>query len=440
VLWDCGCFFLLEFCRDAAEKSGMNCEIITIGDELTTGKVPDVNSKYACTRLIDAGLSVTRITSLGDDEPSVSEEIRQAMRRGGFVIVTGGLGSTVDDMTSEIAAGAFKRKLVRHPEVYRCILRYTNETGARLNRPLEKMAMLPEGAEPLDPEGNHCGFRIEAGTAVFFFLPGVPEQMRRLLDLFVIPRIRQTCGRPETLFQRVLKLYGIGESQVAEMLDDLQLSEPDVVFGFYPRFPELHVTFSFRGKDDRHAHKVLDRVQNTACEILGSFVFARDDHTMSHVVGELLRRRSLSVALAESCTGGLIGHLLTNEAGSSDYFKGGCVVYSNEAKKDLLGVKPVTLNAHGAVSAKTAGEMASGARELLLADIGVAVTGIAGPGGGSLQKPVGTVFFALCSVEGLFSGSYLFRGPRSRVKIEAAMMALDWIRRYLNDDSFLPGL
>ncbi|MFO8090785.1 MAG: CinA family nicotinamide mononucleotide deamidase-related protein [Desulfatiglandaceae bacterium] len=418
----------------------MNCEIITIGDELTSGKIPDVNSRYACGRLIAAGLRVTRIISLGDDQQTVSFEIEQAMRRGGFVIVTGGLGSTVDDITSEIAAVAFRRKLVRHSEVYRSLLRYVDETGTKLNRPLEKLAMLPEGAEPLDPYGNTCGFEIEVGDAVFFFLPGVPEQMRSLLDRSVIPRISRVCGPLERLFQRVLKLYGISESRVAEMLEDLQRSEPDVIFGFYPRFPEIHVTLSFRGAEEKQAHKILERVQNAACDLLGSFVFTVGDRTMAHVVGELLHRNGLSVALAESCTGGLIGHLLTNEAGSSEYFKGGCIVYSNEAKMDLLGVKPDTLHAYGAVSGPTAREMASGARERLRADIGIAVTGIAGPGGGSVEKPVGMVYLGLCSEKGLYSGLYRFRGTRGRIKTDSAMMALDWIRRYLNDDSFIPGL
>jgi nicotinamide-nucleotide amidase len=418
----------------------MNCEIITIGDELTSGKVPDVNSQYACGRLIDAGLRVTRITSLGDDQQTVSVEIEQAMRRGGFVIVTGGLGSTVDDITSEIAAAAFQRKLVRHSEVYRSLLRYVDETGTKLNRPLEKLAMLPEGAEPLDPHGNTCGFEIEAGDAVFFFLPGVPEQMRSLMDRSVIPRISRASGPLERLFQRVLKLYGISEFRIAEMLDDLQRSEPDVIFGFYPRFPEIHVTFSFRGVEEEQAQEILERVQNAACSLLGNFVFAVGDRSMSHVVGELLRGKGLSVALAESCTGGLIGHLLTNEAGSSEYFKGGCVVYSNEAKMDLLGVKPDTLDAYGAVSGPSAREMASGACERFRADLGIAVTGIAGPGGGSIEKPVGTVYLGLCSGKELFSGSYRFRGVRGRIKTDAAMMALDWIRRYLNGNSFLPGL
>ncbi|HDR16793.1 MAG TPA: CinA family nicotinamide mononucleotide deamidase-related protein [Desulfobacteraceae bacterium] len=418
----------------------MNCEIITIGDELTSGKVLDVNSRYACRRLIDAGLQVTRITCLGDDQRAVSSELEQAMRRGGFVIVTGGLGSTVDDITCEIAAGAFRLRLIRHPEVYRSLLRYADETGAKINRPLEKLAMLPEGAEPLDPEGTSCGFKIKGGDADFFFLPGVPEQMRRLLDHFVIPGIMRVYGPLDRLFQRVLKLYGIGESRVAEILDDLQRSEPDVIFGFYPRFPEIHVTLNFRGLDERQAHEILERVQNAACDLLGAFVFAVGDRTMAHVVGGLLRRHGLSVALAESCTGGLIGHLLTGEAGSSEYFKGGCIVYSNEAKMDLLGVNPDTLHAHGAVSGSTACEMASGVRGRLRADIGVAVSGIAGPGGGSFEKPVGTVHLGFCSEKELFSGRYRFQGSRDRIKTEAAMMALDWIRRYLNDYSFLPGL
>lgn len=418
----------------------MNCEIITIGDELTSGKIPDLNSRYACGRLIAAGLRVARITSVGDDYLTASHEIERAMTRRGFVLVTGGLGSTGDDMTCEIAANAFGRPLVRHPEVYRSLLRYAGETGTPVNRPLEKLALLPAGAEPLDTEGASCGFRVDAGSSVFFFLPGVPEQMRRLLDSRVIPEIRRSCGPLPLMVQNVIRLYGIRESRIAEILDGLRRSEEDVVFGFYPRFPEIHVTFTLSGKDEPQVLERLERVQKAACDLLGAYVFAVGDRAMEQVVGEALRRRGLSVALAESCTGGLVGHMLTDEPGSSDYFKGGCVVYSNEAKTDLLGVKPEILTAHGAVSGYTAAEMARGACERFRADIGVAVTGIAGPGGGSAGKPVGTVHLGLASGPDVSTGRYLFRGTRTQVKAESAMMALDWIRRYLNGDPFLPGI
>lgn len=418
----------------------MNCEIITIGDELTSGKIPDLNSWYASGRLIAAGLRVKRITSVGDDYRTASLEIKRAMGLGGFVVVTGGLGPTGDDLTCEIAAGAFARRLVRHPEVYRRLLRYAGETGEAVNRPLEKMAMLPDGAEPLEPEGSSCGFRMDTGSAVFFFLPGVPDQMRRLLDLYVIPEIRRSCGRLPLIRQHVIKLYGIQEPRIAEILDDLQRTEKDIVFGFYPRLPEIHVTFSLSGDDEPKVLERLERIQKAACNLLGDCVFTVGDRTMEQVVGEILRRRGLSVALAESCTGGLVGHLMTEEPGSSDYFLGSCVAYSNEAKTAFLGVSPDTLAAHGAVSGHAAEEMAKGARERFRADIGVAVTGIAGPGGGSIEKPVGTVYLGLCSARGTFTGRYLFRGTRAQIKADTAMMALDWIRRYLNGDSFLPGI
>ncbi len=422
------------------ELTAMNCEIITIGDELTSGKIPDLNSWYACGRLIAAGLRVSRSTSVGDDHATASREIKDAMVRGGWIVVTGGLGSTDDDMTCKIASEALNRPLARHPDFYRNIMSHAGGRGRPVNRQMEKMAMLPEGAEPLDPAEAVCGFRIDAGSAVFFFLPGVPDQMRRLLDSRVIPEIVSSSGPLPVIRQSVIKLYGLGESRIAEILDGLQKSEKSVVFGFYPRHPENHVTFSLTGENEPEVLKDLKRVQRAACDLLGNFVFAVGDRTMGQVVGEMLRLRGQTVALAESCTGGLVGHLLTNEPGSSHYFKGGCTAYSNEAKVNLLKVKKTTLESHGAVSTFTAGEMAKGARELFRADIGVSITGVAGPGGGSESKPVGTVCLGLASENELSTGKYLFRGTRVNVKEEAAAMALDWIRRYLNGDSFLPGI
>jgi PncC family amidohydrolase len=238
----------------------------------------------------------------------------------------------------------------------------------------------------------------------------------------------------------VLKLYGINEPSIAEKLSDLPGKSGNIIFGFYPRFPENHITLSLRGEDQTSLTGELDVMEREIRSRVGAFIFATGDHTMEGVVGEMLLQKKLTLSVAESCTGGLVGNLLTNVSGSSGYFLGGVIAYGNEAKMGLLGVSKQTLDTHGAVSDPVAEEMAEGVRRGLKADLGLSVTGIAGPDGGSDEKPVGTVHIGLASGDETFSGKYRFWGKREQNKLNSAMMALDWVRRYLHGNPFLPGL
>jgi len=317
---------------------------------------------------------------------------------------------------------------------------YVEARGLDMTPSLEKMAWMPEGARLIHPKGNICGFSLIENGVRLYFLPGVPDQMRYLMDRFVLPEILLHTKTLPVLRQRILKFYGLNEPSVAEILKDLSKKGRDVVLGFYPRFPENHVTISLRGHDEPTVIRELDEVENEIRSRVGSYIFATGTKSMEEVVGESLKKKGLTISVAESCTGGLIGNLLTNAAGSSSYFMGGVVVYSNQAKVDLLKVSPGTIEAYGAVSNETVREMTEGVANILKTDIGVAVTGIAGPEGGSSQKPVGTVHIGLFAAETTFARKYRFWGTRKQVKLNTAMMALDWVRRYLNGDSFLPGI
>jgi len=299
---------------------------------------------------------------------------------------------------------------------------------------------MPEDAKILCPQEEVCGFSLVENKVRLYFLPGVPEQMRSLMDEVVIPDLLLHCPTLPAVRHKVLKLYGINEPSIAEKLSDLPGKSGDIILGFYPRFPENHITLSLRGDDPSNAAGDLDIMEREIRSRVGSFVFATGDQTLEGVVGELLLQKKLTLSVAESCTGGLIGNLLTNVPGSSAYFLGGAVVYSNQAKMDLLGVSKQTLDTYGAVSDAAAREMAEGVRGALKADLGLSVTGIAGPEGGTPEKPVGTVHIGLASGEKAFSGKYRFWGNREQNKLNSAMMALDWVRRYLHGDSFLPGL
>ncbi|MFH1292606.1 MAG: competence/damage-inducible protein A [Pseudomonadota bacterium] len=415
-------------------------EIITIGNELSSGRTLDLNSWYAAGRLTASGLRVTRITSVGDDHKMVSDALKRAVEASRFVIVTGGLGSTDDDITNEIVAQALNRPLCLDQQMLKQIKDHARARKIKITSSLEKMAWMPEGSRMLNPEGTACGFSLIEKEVHLYFLPGVPDQMRYLMDKIVLPEILSRYKTLPIMRQRILKLYGLNEPGIAEIFKKIQGKTGNIVFGFYPRFPENHITISLRGQDEPTVTKELDRVEMEVRRLVGSYIFAAGDQNMEEVVGHLLLEKNLSISVAESCTGGLIGHRLTSVPGSSSYFHGGVVVYSNQSKVDLLRVDPRTLETHGAVSERTVEEMARGVKDRIKTDLGLAVTGIAGPDGGTRQKPVGTVQVGLAARGKTFSREYRFWGNRGQVKLNSSMMALDWVRRYLNGNPFLPGI
>lgn len=415
-------------------------EIITTGNELTSGKTQDLNSWYAAGRLTASGLRVTRITTVGDDLDMVSEALKKALDVSRFVIVTGGLGSTDDDITNEIVAKALNRSLCLDQQMFEKIKGHARARGIDITPPLEKMAWLPEGAKMLNPEGTACGFSLMENEVRLYFLPGVPDQMRYLMDKFVLPEILSLYKTLPVMRQRILKLYGLDEPRLAQIFKQLKGKTGNIVLGFYPRFPENHITLSLRGEGEPAVVKELDRVEGEIRRLVGPYIFAAENEGMEQAVGRMLMEKKMTLSVAESCTGGLIGHRLTNVPGSSIYFLGGVIVYSNQSKIDLLHVRSETLETQGAVSDGTVKEMALGMRENTGTDLALAVTGIAGPDGGTKEKPVGTVHVGLAAGNGVFSGKYRFWGNRYQVKLNTSMMALDYVRRYLNGDPFLPGI
>lgn len=418
----------------------MRGEIITIGNELVSGGTADLNSCYAAGKLTASGLSVTRITSVGDDEEMVSRALKGILKSSRFVIVTGGLGSTEDDVTCRIVAKALDRPLYSDQIMLEKIRAHLKVRGTEMTQPHRKMAMLPEGASIINPSGDTCGFSLAKNAVRFYFLPGVPEQMRHLMDQFVLPELRHLYETLPVVGQRIIKLYGLSEPRIAEIFAELRWKPENAVIGFYPHFPENHITISLQGEDEASVTAHLDRLGAEIVSLVGDYVFSTGDQEMEEVVGGLLGDRGKTLSVAESCTGGLIGHRLTSVPGSSAYFYGGMVSYSNHSKVDMLGVRTETIIRYGAVSDQTAQEMARGVRERMRSDLGLAVTGIAGPGGGTRDKPVGTVHIALCSKEEVFSRRYRFWGRRDQIKLNASTMGLDWIRRHLNGDSILSGI
>lgn len=409
----------------------MHGEIITTGTELITGQVADCNARYAARRLHEAGLALARLTMVGDQASLIREVLTQALNRSQFIIITGGLGPTADDVTIPAAALALDRRLVVHEGLLDRIRRCLGERQIPWEERYASLALIPEGAQLLDPGGMACGFALKHREVRLFFLPGVPEEMRRLFDDFVLPNLVAWAGPEEYWVQRTLRLFGISEARLQGVICRIPDFQHGVTVGFYPNFPETHLTLRVRGRDRAALTATLDHLTATLGAEVGEVLLGPEEVTLEELVGRRLNERHLSLAVAESCTGGLIGDRLTNVPGASDYFLGGVVSYSNAAKQDLLRVPAEVLAQQGAVSPETARDMARGVRALFAADIGLAVTGIAGPSGGSPAKPVGTVYIGLATADGEDVWHYQLYGNRTEIKTLTAETALDLLRRQL---------
>ncbi len=417
----------------------MQGEIITTGTELITGRVADFNARYAARRLHEAGLEVQSITVLGDRAPLLQEVLAQSLSRSRFIIVTGGLGPTEDDITVAAAAQALNLRLYQDEALLARIRRCLEERQIPWEERYARLALIPEGATVLDPGGMACGFALRHHNSRLFFLPGVPGEMRNLFDSFVLPSLVEGAGGGKCLCQRTLRLFGISEAQLQGVVSELAEFQQGVLVGYYPNFPETHLTLTLQGREAQALEETMGRLTAALAEELGDVLLGGEGILLEELVGRGLKEQGLTLAVAESCTGGLICHRVTNISGASDYFLGGVVSYSNPAKMDLLRVPEEILVQKGAVSAEAARAMALGVKDIFRTPIGLAVTGIAGPTGGTPEKPVGTVYIGLATPRGVETWYYLFQGSREEIKTLAAQTALDRLRRELHHGSRLSG-
>ena len=412
--------------------------IICIGDELVSGKVVDENARWAAARLWPMGLDVKAMITVGDDPPAIKSALKQALDSADFVLVSGGLGATEDDITAQVAADVFALPLAESRRMVKNLRYFFQSMGKTPPEGIDRLTWLPQGAEVLSRAS--AGFKLTApqGKPVYF-MPGVPREMHHITEHHVIPQLVEQFQPDQIRKSGELLIFGLDELEVQKRLKGIagEIGIPSLNLGYYPRFPEVAVIFSLSGKQNQKADQDLAAVLKAAYRRLDGHVVAKGGQTLAQTTAHALADQNLTLALAESCTGGLIGHSLTEVAGSSSFFMRGYIVYSNQAKEELLGVSSQTLAEHGAVSHETAREMAQGAASRAGTDLGLSVTGIAGPGGGSPEKPVGTVYFGLCHQEKVMTKGYLFSGSREQVKLQAAHTALDWLRRFTEDHAFL---
>ncbi len=409
----------------------LEAEIVATGDELMSGAVQDSNTALICARLRENGVRVRRSTMVGDLQTDIETALREASSRAPIVVCTGGLGPTEDDRTTAAAANVAGKRLVRDEKV----LDHIRGLFARFGRPMtpnnEKQADFPEGSEVLDnPVGTACGFAMDVGKARAFFTPGVPREFVKMLEEQILPRIRtmrEKSGDARKLGLRVVKSYGHGESQVETMLAGIEWPK-EITVGYRAKYPEIHLRLYAEGENVEAA---LAFGEKAIRERLGPAVFGIDSDTMASTLGRLLTERGWSIAIAESCTGGMIGAAITEVPGSSAWFDRGFVTYSNESKTKELGVPEAMLKEHGAVSEPVVRALAEGARRESGKPIAISVTGIAGPDGGTPDKPVGTVWIA-CALEGVTHARLLkLVGDRERIRLGATWSAMDLARRAL---------
>ncbi len=379
--------------------SNKTAEVLCIGTELLLGEITNTNAQYLAQQLASLGIDHFYQTVVGDNPSRIQRALAIAAGRSNLIITTGGLGPTADDLTTQTIAEFFDTPLVEHPEVWATIQeRFGDREIPPSNR---KQAFLPQGAMVLpNPTGTAPGMIWEPkpGLVIMTF-PGVPSELYRMWTETAVPWLKAQGWASEPIWSRVLLYWGIGESALAERVDDLlQLSNPTVAP--YANYGQARLRITTKAPDRETA---MARIKPIEAEILartGEFCYGFDDDTLESVVGQLLSAHKQTLAVAESCTGGLLGQMITSVAGSSAYFMGGVITYSNQAKVDLLGVSPTDLAQHGAVSSIVAEQMAKGVKERLGTDWGISITGIAGPGGGTPTKPVGLVYIGLACPNG----------------------------------------
>ncbi len=443
----------------------MIAEILSTGDEVMLGDLVDTNSAYLCDRLKQLGIVVSQITARGDDIEAVKETVLKISLRAGICLVTGGLGPTSDDITAQACARAADQPLKMHPQAYETMKTYFDRRGFVLTPENEKQAMLPAAAGVLENTcGTAPGFFFQLNQCLFFCMPGVPSEMKQMMETQVVPHITKVFSLTPTLQIRRLTIFGLPESRVGTLLQEFNSLFPRIRLGFRASFPTIEVKLVFDStgfcpenekffdssiqRDSTiQAEEAMDTEKNDprtyfekagrwVVRQLGKKVVSLTGLSLEAEVGRLLKQQNQTLAVAESCTGGLISHLITEVPGSSDYFLLSAVTYANTAKIKVLGVAPETLASFGAVHENTALEMAQGARQVSGSDWAVSTTGIAGPGGGPTRKEVGTVCIGLAGPGVADTWQYHFTfDDRSRNKKIFAAMALEVLRRQLAEEN-----
>ncbi|RMG79726.1 MAG: competence/damage-inducible protein A [Bacteroidetes bacterium] len=374
----------------------MKVSILTIGDEILIGQIVDTNSAWMAQQLNLIGARVIRILTVGDTREAILEGLKETAADADIILMTGGLGPTKDDITKKTLAEYFGTDMVFHQETWERIVRLFERWGIQTTDAHREQCFMPRNAIIMKNKmGTAPGMWFESGGKVFVSMPGVPYEMKYLMENEVLPRIKKRfVGQP--IVHRTIRTVGEGESRLAKRIEDFENALPEnCKLAYLPGIGQVRLRLTATGPNEAALEKMLDEQVEKLKSLIPELIFGYGTDTLEAAVGRLLRDKKRHLATAESCTGGFLAHKITSVPGSSDYFKGSIIAYANEAKIALLGVSPQTLQTHGAVSEQTVREMVAGAIRALKTDLAVATSGIAGPGGGTPEKPVGTVWIAV---------------------------------------------
>jgi nicotinamide-nucleotide amidase len=409
----------------------MNAIILSIGDELILGQTVDTNSAWLSAQLAAVGCDILAHATVPDDQPAIERAILSASEQCDFLVITGGIGPTADDLTRQALAAVLRQPL----ELNETWLAKLEDFFRTRRRPMPQsnriQAMIPRDATIiLNSNGTAAGIDATLGKCRVFVMPGVPKEMKPMFLSDILPHIRQSTGGA-VILSRTLHTFGLGESAVAERLGDLMKRDRNPSVGTTVSGGVVSLRINARFGDSSTAQREISQTAEACREVLGNLIYGEDEKTLAEVIGQLLSEKSQSVATAESCTGGLLAKFITDVPGSSKYFQRGWITYSNEAKTELLGVDPSILEQHGAVSEPVVLAMATGARARAKSEFALSISGISGPDGGTPQKPVGTVCIALASPTDTTARTFNFPGDREWIRDRAAKMAMTMLRYQL---------
>lgn len=410
----------------------MRAEIISVGTELLLGQIIDTDAPYMAKILSSLGIDTYYRSTVGDNIQRLSQTLKTAFDRSDIVITIGGLGPTQDDLTKETIAQVLDDDLENDPESEKSIKDYFTKRGLGITASNLKQALIPKSGWAVpNSMGTAPGIIVEKNGKIAIALPGPPNEFIPMVTNSIVPYLSaKTESQRSVIESRVLRVIGIGESAAEEKIKSL-LAGNNPSIAPYAKNGEVHLRITAKASDNDSAIQLIDGLESKARSILGNHIYGIDEETLESVVVEKLRKKNLTLALAESCTGGLIANRITNIPGSSEVFLAGLAAYSNEAKINILGVPADIIEKHGAVSRETASAMAEGMMALTNADIALSVTGIAGPGGGAAEKPVGLVYISIAVSNGVETVKNLFNGSRIDIKHRTSQVALNMIRTHL---------
>jgi len=416
----------------------MNTEIITIGDELLIGQIADTNSKWIAAIASENGFQINRITSIPDRLETIINTLDEAASRSELVFITGGLGPTNDDITRKAISDFFQTKWKLNQQVYEDIRQFLQNRGVEMSELNKEQAKVPEKAKIYyNTIGTAPGMKLTKANTIYVFMPGVQFEMKEMMEHSIVPELKKQFIKEEYIYKIVLT-QGIPEAYLADKLKDWENALPnDIKIAYLPSPGIVKLRISSKGESTQIVEKEIDKYIEKLKEIIPEYYVATSKLPLEAIIGETLKSNHSTISTAESCTGGKVAYKITSVAGSSDYFKGSVVAYSNEVKENMLGVSRETIYEYGAVSKEVVEEMVKGVKELFGTDYAISISGIAGPTGGTKEKPVGTTWIAVCDNEKVISEKYLF-GNKRDVNIEkASNTAIGMLRKMiLNKGNF----